>query len=322
MCASRRILMEEEKEILKNYIQFDKIHDVIGYRYNPKKYKKSSAWGQDFITAEGAVSEKSQLLETRPQFYNLFEIIIDKTGIKFNKNLKGNVLCNPDCLELLLEKITKKYKKLFVFGDDFNLTGKIKWIEKLKENFEEIYYEAKDINCSYVKALPMGCIHAYLIRNGAQNTLKHINEPNNPKEKLAVSGFGSKWPKLSKSIKDRRDLLNFLKKQNVVDLINCKPTEYYNTISNYKYFLCPLGAGIQTPKLQESHLMGIIPVVTNHPVYHDLSSYGLPFLIVDKWEDVTQELLEKRYEEEFENVDWNKVRKLYHADYFKENYID
>ena len=88
MCASRRILMEEEKEILKNYIQFDKIHDVIGYRYNPKKYKKSSAWGQDFITAEGAVSEKSQLLETRPQFYNLFEIIIDKTGIKFNKNLK------------------------------------------------------------------------------------------------------------------------------------------------------------------------------------------------------------------------------------------
>jgi hypothetical protein len=322
MCASRRILMEEEKEILKNYIQFNGAHDIVGYRYNPKKYIKSKIWGEDFLIAEGSESEKSDFFKTRPAFHNLFEIIIDKTGIKFNKNLKGNVLCNPDCLELLLEKITKKYEKLFIFGEDTNLTEKIKWIEKLKKNFEEIYYEAKDINCSYVKALPMGCTYSYLIRNGVQNALEHINKSNKLKKRLAVSGFGSKWPKLSKSIKDRRDLLNFLKKQNVVDLINCKPTEYYNTISNYKYFLCPLGAGIQTPKLQESHLMGIIPVVTNHPVYHDLSSYGLPFLIVDKWKDVTQELLEKRYEEEFKNVDWNKVRKLYHADYFKENYID
>lgn len=306
--------------IISNYIRFNGAHDIIGYRYDPKHYIKSKDWGEDLLIAKG--SESEELLKIRPAFHNLFEIIIDKTGIKFNENLKGNVLCNPSCLESLPGKITKKYNKLFVFGSDIRLSRNIGWIDKIKENFEEIYYEAKDINCSYVKALPMGCIHAYLIRNGAQNTLKHINKSNKLKKRLAVSGFGSKWPQLSNCLKDRRDLLNFLKKQNVVDLINCKPTEYYNTISNYKYFLCPLGAGIQTPKLQESHLMGIIPVVTKHPVYHDLSSYGLPFLIVDKWQDVTQEFLEKKYEEKFKNVDWNKVRKLYHADYFKENYID
>jgi hypothetical protein len=308
--------------IISNHIQFNGAHDIIGYRYDPKNYIKSKDWREETLQAKGSESEKFDLLKTRPEFHNLFEIIIDKTGIKFNENLKGNVLCNPSCLESLSGEITKKYNKLFVFGSDIRLSRNIGWIDKIKDKFNKIYYEAKDINCEYVKSLPMGATHAYLIRNGLKDTLKVINNQDNPRKKLAASGFGSKWPCLSKSIKDRRDLLNFSKKQNVVDLINCKPTEYYNTISNYKYFLCPLGAGIQTPKLQESHLMGIIPVVTNHPVYHDLSSYGLPFLIVDKWQDVTQELLEKKYEEKFKNVDWNKVRKLYHADYFKENYID
>lgn len=65
---------------------------------------------------------------------------------------------------------------------------------------------------------------------------------------------------------------------------------YLDGIYNHKYVLCPRGNGLDTHRLWECLYMGSVPVVlkdTNNWFYNDM-----PILYVNKWEEVTEELLE------------------------------
>ncbi len=83
--------------------------------------------------------------------------------------------------------------------------------------------------------------------------------------------------------------------------------EYLADLSRSNFVVSPPGSGLDCHRTWEALYMGCYPIVLNstlNPLYE-----GLPVVIVDSWEKVTEELLQKKMEE-FKKRDWN-LNKIY-----------
>ena len=75
------------------------------------------------------------------------------------------------------------------------------------------------------------------------------------------------------------------------------PVVYDKTLES-RYALCPRGCGVDTHRFYECIYLGCVPIVVRtHTVfdrlYHPVT--GFPCLVVERWADVTEELLDARY---------------------------
>ncbi len=71
--------------------------------------------------------------------------------------------------------------------------------------------------------------------------------------------------------------------------------QYLEDVKSSKYVISPRGIGMDCHRIWESILLGAIPIVLNCTF---ISHYrDLPILIVDKWEDVTEDFLHQQYDE-------------------------
>ena len=78
-----------------------------------------------------------------------------------------------------------------------------------------------------------------------------------------------------------------------------KYRDFLDEIREHKFMICPQGHGIDCHRNWESLYMRRVPVMKEHPYFRRLMK-GLPVLFVDKWEEITEELLtasEPLYEE-------------------------
>jgi hypothetical protein len=208
----------------------------------------------------------------------------------------------------LTNKYPDNFNNLVIMGADKNLSKALEPLKHIKHRFKKIYYEAKDVECDWVQTLPMGMIMAYMVRNGGNDILKHVNKQKN-KTKLIACAFGNKYPRLTNIIKDRANLAVFTKDSDFVDDMFCEPTEYYENLCDYRFFACPLGNGIQTPKICECIMCETVPVVTDHVAHRELRDiYGLPLLIVNEWSDLTEQFLNDQWNSVYSKIDWHEQK--------------
>ena len=91
--------------------------------------------------------------------------------------------------------------------------------------------------------------------------------------------------------------------------------EFYSKLKNFKYCLCPRGTGIDTHRVYESLLFGVIPIVKKSTL--DDLYQKLPVILVENWSDVTQEFLNSSYESALSKLfDWQEKN----PDWFKSEY--
>ena len=69
-----------------------------------------------------------------------------------------------------------------------------------------------------------------------------------------------------------------------------KRAAFYNTLRSSKFAICPQGTGIDTHRVYECILFGVIPIVTSSPL--DRIYNSLPVWIVSSWDDVTEDALD------------------------------
>jgi hypothetical protein len=77
---------------------------------------------------------------------------------------------------------------------------------------------------------------------------------------------------------------------------------FLEEIRNHKFTICPRGKGVDTHRLWETLYMGSIPVLIKHEALMEFND--LPILFVDKWTNVTEEFLNKKYDE-MQAMLWN-----------------
>lgn len=71
--------------------------------------------------------------------------------------------------------------------------------------------------------------------------------------------------------------------------------DFYEELSQFKYSICPRGAGIDTHRIWESIYLGVIPIIKRNEL-SDLYE-PLPLLQIDEWNDLNYDLLLRNYEE-------------------------
>jgi hypothetical protein len=83
----------------------------------------------------------------------------------------------------------------------------------------------------------------------------------------------------------------FEKKEFVtMETVRISSEEYSKKVSRSKFVICPMGVGIDTFKIYESVYLGATPIVIRNGLDDLYEKFGV--LMVDDWDDVTQELLE------------------------------
>lgn len=76
-------------------------------------------------------------------------------------------------------------------------------------------------------------------------------------------------------------------------------TVIYDKTLESRYALCPRGCGVDTHRFYECIYLGSTPIVTRTNTVFDRLYAAFPCLVVERWEDVTEELLDRFYPECF-----------------------
>jgi len=77
--------------------------------------------------------------------------------------------------------------------------------------------------------------------------------------------------------------------------------DYFNQVSQYKFVLCPWGAGIDTHRLWESLYLGSIPITKYHKVYEAFKDYPIVFL--NDWSELEGVDFESAYHHNKQKLD-------------------
>jgi hypothetical protein len=107
---------------------------------------------------------------------------------------------------------------------------------------------------------------------------------------------------------ERHDAIKAFKNKSWCTIISTKKdqTEYYKDVAKSKFVLSPRGDGLDCWRTWETLLLGSIPVVKSSgldPVYAEF-----PIVVVNDWSEITEEFLEKKYDElSKKSFDYNKL---------------
>ena len=251
-----------------------------------------------------------------PRWLGRFDWVVGfEYGWADTESFPSSTFCEPSYLPSLLSFLKKRWPvapkshSLLVAGAgrDYLLSWhRRRMIRDLGSYFSCIFYEAKDIDLPGVKVMPIGLTEHYVRSNSKHvlNLARSIKrDQKTPSEDLTVlAAWGAWWPALDELIVDRRLAREFSAESPLVTELQLTSNEWFEALSEFDFMLCPLGNGVQAPKMIEALLMGCIPIATNHPTFLELSRMGLPMLIVDEWDDLTEQRLREAYPKLFPEV--------------------
>jgi hypothetical protein len=187
---------------------------------------------------------------------------------------------------------------------DFNFES----FQKIKDYCTKIYA----INCTFedkmIKKIPIG------INDQSTEVLDNISLKFTEKNELIYMNFRTGHHH------SRVDCFNYFSKYDWVTITHENdylPVRlFYENLSNFKYCISPRGTGIDTHRLYESLLFGVIPIVKKSEL--DNSYKDLPVIIVDEWKDINYEYLNSEYDNHLSKYnEWlNKNPNWYKTDYW------
>ena len=79
--------------------------------------------------------------------------------------------------------------------------------------------------------------------------------------------------------------------------------DYLDDLSKHVLVMCPAGNGTDCYRILESIYLGCIPIMKRSPVSNYL--HGLPILVVDDWDEISQAFLKDKYAEIIVNSGYN-----------------
>jgi hypothetical protein len=103
-------------------------------------------------------------------------------------------------------------------------------------------------------------------------------------------------------IQERVDCMQHFSKFDWVKQENDIPEiDYYNSLKNSKYSVCPIGAGLDTHRFYESIYFKTIPIVKRNQI-SDLHSI-FPCVIVNDWSDINYNFLVENYDTLYKDLE-------------------
>jgi len=246
----------------------------------------------------------------------------------------STVYCKPDIIDItnLLDSIDKKYILVVaqsdysfpeVLGNDYS-----KYIDDSK--CIHIFAQNATISHHKVTAMPIGLdYHSQMEFDDAfgepsaspkaqEKILQDIKDASLPFAKrkiMCYANFNSSEDASKKLFGyDRKNAVEQIQKD-LIDYQEDKVTrsDTWKKQINYAFVICPHGMGLDCHRQWEALCLGCIPVVVTSPI--DVLYKDLPVLILQKWSDITPQLLQDTVNK-FKDMkfDYNKLLLSYWVD--------
>ena len=261
--------------------------------------------------------------------FQLFDWVVwipsAKSSPHCRRLIPRTVLCmaTPESLQVLLKlKHCLRDSTIVMAGEDTNLSKVLSMVEDLLPYCRKIYYEAKDVPHAEIESFSMGFNSFYLKRVKPETIVRYTTLVSKSKWKKqgVLASWGGIYLGLDKRLANRRAAVEFVEDCPWLQREHLEPADYWQRLAESKFLLAPAGNGIQSPKLAEAWLMRTVPIVTDTPCFRDLQAEGFPLLIIDRWNDLTQKLLQD-FEAERCHIDWEKVQSMLTLKHFQSRYL-
>lgn len=280
---------------------------------------------------------KQAVIQTPPRVFAMFDTIVwffqgkgPQAGVQVLKHTSSNdetVLIYAQYATMakaasLLTPLTPGQRRHVVFaGEDNRASGLFKppAVAQWESLATSVWYEALDIAHPFLRAIPMGLNYKYVLLAGVETTNRvseqvdflHPSSSSSPiHRQLVCAAWGGIYSYLDNVLPSRKRLIAFLQQQSWVQRVQWPITEYWERTATYHYMLCPLGNGIQSPKIFENLYMGTIPIMERVPATESLVALGFPLLLVNDWEELSEKRLIDEYLSRYQYVDWVRVRQM------------
>jgi len=269
---------------------------------------------------------------------NIINWVNENNGLLITRNIINfrnindyngqNIICitGYDSIIQNIFKIVDNFYNPFILiileTDFFTLTEEMLNQPLLKH----IYCWNKPFDHEKITAIPIGLNHSR--QYDSLINWKKDNNINLDREKLLCINFSpetnsirgelvekgkNEWSDFCDIFKYIPNQKSYWKQSNIEGkiLVNVTNPLYYHLINKYKFILSPSGAGPDCHRTWEALYMGCIPIVISSSInelYEDL-----PILVINDWNEINKEFLEKKYIEimnKNKNNEYN-INKLY-----------
>lgn len=230
------------------------------------------------------------------QFYNLelpeIKILEKHHRVKYLNllfEIKDNdiIFCETSHVKFLfklLKNLNLKNITLITSQSDIEIDSK--FVSKLPKSIKSWYCINSSTSNSKLKPIPIGIANEYE-KNLSSKDFKILNSDFfDEKEYLLYVNFN-----INTNRRKRAHLYDLFKNNPkfLVSSHNTNKIIYKNNIMRSSFVLCPEGNGINTHRFWETIYLGSIPVVEERSHYE--SFRDLPVLVVDKYDNITNEVL-------------------------------
>ena len=153
-------------------------------------------------------------------------------------------------------------------------------------------------------ALPYGLENRRWLKNGLVKNFKSELSKNINKNERILCSFNP-----NTNLMERAPLVDIARnKQEIIDIRNfSKSKTYIKELSNYSFNLCPEGNNFESHRIWESLIFKTTPIVINNIINQNFYNMGVPLIMLDNWNDlsnldindlkrINKENLEKNYE--------------------------
>ncbi len=153
-------------------------------------------------------------------------------------------------------------------------------------------------------ALPYGLENRRWLKNGLVKNFKSELSKNINKNERILCSFNP-----NTNLMERAPLVDIARnKQEIIDIRNFSESKtYIKELSNYSFNLCPEGNNFESHRIWESLIFKTTPIVINNIVNQNFYNMGIPLIMLDNWNDlsnldindlkrINKENLEKNYE--------------------------
>jgi hypothetical protein len=238
------------------------------------------------------------------EFFNLSKQSFCPRYQKKNEIIEENdlIFSNLDNLGEFLDNPPKVKVRLITHNSDSKFT--LDHLNKVKNFVNKVY----PINCilsekeyPLIKKIPLGFVdNPYK----PHKFFQEIKEEKNQKNIFVYQNFS-----INTNVSERTKCSEFFEnKKWVLKEQNLSPVEFYRQLSKSQYSLSPQGTGIDCHRIYESIFLDCVPILKTSPL-NDLYE-KLPALIVEDWNELTEDFLKEKYEILFSSLkQWKEINK-------------
>ena len=161
-----------------------------------------------------------------------------------------------------------------------------------------------------LKPLPIGIANSMWSHGNIYTWVSRLQMPLPKKQHLIYFYF-----EINTNVHKRQMCFDIIRSKGIESQPKRSLSEYIQTLSGFKFAICPEGNGIDTHRFWECLYLKVVPICPRNIITEYYSKF-FPVVLLNKWEDLNIDVISAFYE----TRNWSNYEKLFDITYWENPY--